>query len=180
MALESTFKSIDRMRDAFRAEFDVDAENDIRDIDRAIESEIAKDPLLAFASNLFYRAGIRLRQQRIDTARRLQSNGVNENLHTLELYLWDPRLVDQFTADLRQGERLVEVKGFSLVTNHRARSRAEIKSACRMAVEMDSARFERNFTSDEKVREVEARLAEVSKPVAPGSTGVSNSDWPRR
>jgi hypothetical protein len=181
MEFETIFARIGKMRDALRAEFDVDAEGSIAEIDRAIESEIAKDPLLAYASNLFYKAGIALRHQRIDVARRLQSNGVTENMSALEYWLWDARLIDTFVANLRQGEKLVEVKGFTLTTNQRVHARAGLKTACRMTVEMNDANFARNFTSDEKVHEVEARHAQLENPILPGSRGsVSNSDWPRR
>ena len=95
MEFESIPARIEKMREALRHDFGPDAESDIREIDRAIESEIAKDPLLAYASNLFYKANIRLRQQRIEVARKLQSNGINENLYSLDILLWDSRLVDQ-------------------------------------------------------------------------------------
>jgi hypothetical protein len=179
MEFESIPARIEKMRETLRHNFGPDAESDIREIDRAIESEIAKDPLLAFASNLFYRAGIRLRQQRIEVARKLQSNGINENLYSLDILLWDSRLVDQLTVDFRPGEKLIEVKPFALITNQRTRSRDELKRACRQVSEMNDQMYEKNFTGDAAVREAEARLNQ--QPIAPGSRGtVSNSDWPRR
>lgn len=180
MEFETTFARIDKMREALRHEYGPDCEGDIRDIDQKLEAEIAKDPLLAYASGLFYKATIRLRQRRIDVARKLQSNGVNENLRALDLFLWDSRLVDHFMAELRQGEKLIEIKAFALVTNMRTRSRDELKRACRQVSEMNDQKFEQNFTSDAAVHEAEARQNQRENPIAPGSKGhVSNSDWPR-
>jgi hypothetical protein len=178
--VESIFSRIDKMREALRAEYGPDAENIIAEIDRDLEAQLQKDPLLMHAGELFYKANIALRKQRIDTARRLRSDGIAENRGQLELFLWDSRLIDHFTADLRQGERLVQVTGFTLVTNMRTRSRDELKKACRMTVEMNSAAFEKNFTSDAMVHEAEARAAYREQAAAPGRTGVTNSDWPNR
>lgn len=63
----------------------------------------------------------------------------------------------------------------------RTRTRDELKRACRQVSEMNDLQFAKNFTSDEAVREAEARLAQREQPAAPGSRGggVSNSDWPR-
>jgi hypothetical protein len=180
MDFETIFSRIERMRAALRAEYGPDCESAIAQIDRDLEAQMQKDPLLMYASELFYKANIALRRQRIDTARRLQDSGIAQNRHALELFLWDSRLIDFFVADLRQGEKLVEVKGFALVTTMRTRSRSELKKACRMTVEMNDVAFEKNFTSDEAVREAEARAAYREQPLAPGSTGISNSDWPRR
>jgi hypothetical protein len=166
--------------DSLSDEFDVDAASHVAALKRDALDDARRDPRYQANATRVGQARIALRRRRIDAARRLQSNGVEETRHALDQFLWDSRLVDFFVADLRQGEKLVEVSGFALVTNMRVRTRDELKRACRMSVEMNDANFARNFTSDEKVREVEARLAEVSKPVAPGSTGVSNSDWPRR
>ena len=181
MGFETTFERIEKMRAALRADFGADCESAIAGIDRDLEAQIQKDPLLMYAGDLFYKANIALRQQRIDVARRLQSNGVNENRHALELFLWDSRLVDHFTADLRQGEKLVEVKGFALVTNMRTHSRDELKRACRQVSEMNDLQFARNFTPDAEVQAAEVRAAQRENPIQPGSRGsVSNSDWPRR
>jgi hypothetical protein len=180
MEFESIPARIEKMREALRHDFGPDAESDIREIDRAIESEIAKDPLLAYASNLFYKANIRLRQQRIEVARKLQSNGINENLYSLDILLWDSRLVDQLTVDFRPGEKLIEVKPFALVTNMRTRTRDELKRACRQLSEMNDTMFARNFTSDAEVHAAEARQRQRENSISPGGRGsVSNSDWRR-
>jgi hypothetical protein len=164
--MDSIFSRIDKMRDAFRAEFDVDAEGSIAEIDRALEAQMEKDPLLMYAGDLFYRASIEMRQKRIALARKLQSDGIAENMSALEYWLWDGRLIDQCRSELRKrpGEKLVQVSGFVLVTNHRSFTRAELKRACRMTVEIDDASFERNFNSDAAVHEVEARAAERERP----------------
>jgi hypothetical protein len=167
------------MREALRAECGPDADSAIAEIDRDIELQIQKDPLLNYAADLFSRATIALRRQRIDVARRLQSDGIAENRHALELFLWDSRLVDFFVADLKPGERLVEVKGFNLVTNHRVRSSDELKRACRQVSEMNDLQFQKTFTPDAEVQAAELRAAYREQPAAPGRTGVSNSDWRR-
>lgn len=177
--MESVFSRIEKMRSALRDEYGPDATTIIAEIDRDLEAQMAKDPLLMYAGDLFFKANIALRRQRIDTARRLQSNGIAENRGALELFLWDSRLVDFFVADLRQGEKLVEVKGFNLVTNMRVRSRSELKAACRQTSEMNDQQFQKTFTSDAEVQAAEARAAYREQPAAPGRTGVTNSDWRR-
>jgi len=180
MEFETTFARIEKMREALRHDFGPDAESSIAEIDRDLELQMQKDPLLCHAADLFYKASIKLRQQRIDTARRLQSNGVEENRHALELLLWDSRLIDFFVTHLRPGEKLLAVTGFTLTTNMQVHTRAQIKTACRMTVEMNPAQFERSFVSDAQVREAEARQNQRENPIAPGSRGnVFNSDWPR-
>jgi len=181
MAFESIPARIEKMREALRHDFGPDAENIIAEIDRDLEAQMQKDPFLMYAGELFYKASIGLRRQRIDAARKLQSDGIAENRHALELFLWDSRLIDFFVADLRQGEKLVEVKGFALVTNMRVRSRAELKGACRQTSEMNDQQFQKTFTPDAEVQAAELRQSMRENPIVPGGRGsVSNSDWPRR
>jgi hypothetical protein len=167
MEFESIPARIERMRQALRHDFGPDAENAIAQIDRDIEAQMQKDPLLAYASGLFYRAGIALRHQRIDVARRLQSNGIAEHAQTLDARLWHGRVLDLFIADLKPGEKLVEVHWWKLVTTLRTRTYHELKAACRMVVETNTAQFERSFESDETRRQAEAAEAERANPRAP-------------
>ena len=125
-----------------------------------------KDPLLAYAGHL-YRAGIKLRQQRIDTARRLQSNGITEHAQTLDARMWHGRVLDLFIAELKPGEKLLEVYWWKLVTTLRTRTYHELKAACRMVVETNDTQFERSFESDETRRAAEAAEAERANPTAP-------------
>lgn len=178
--MNTVFDLIEKMRESLRAEFDVDAENDIRDIDRAIESEIAKNPLLAFASNLFYRAGIRLRQQRITLARKQQSDGFTELLPLLEQKFWDGRVLENLRAMRRPDERLLEVDYWVVVTSQRRITRSEAKAFGRMMSEANDAFYARQFVNDDRIREAEAaERSRVEQPLAPGRTGVTNSDWRR-
>lgn len=177
--MDTLFERIEKMRASLRNEYGPDATTIIAEIDRDLEAQLQKDPLLMYAGDLFYKANIALRKQRIDLARKLQDNGIEQNRHALDLFLWDSRLIDFFVADLRQGEKLVEVKGFALVTTMRTRSRSELKKACRTTSEMNDQMFEKNFTSDEAVHEAEMRASYREQPAAPGRTGVSNSDWRR-
>ena len=82
---------------------------------------MARDPFLMYAADLSLRqAGIALRHQRIDVARRLQSNGIAEHASLLDARLWHGRVLDLFIAELRTDvrppERLVEVRWWELVT----------------------------------------------------------------
>ena len=160
-------------------EFDVDAASHVAALKKQALDALRRDPRFQAIAQEVGKARIALRRARIDTARRLQSNGVEEHRKALDLLLWDSRLVDHFTAELRQGEKLVEVKGFALVTTMRVRSRDELKKACRQTSEMNDLQFAKNFTSDEAVREAETRATYREQPDAPGSRGVSNSDWRR-
>jgi hypothetical protein len=170
--VESIFSRIDEMRAALRDEYGPDAEGLITQIDRDIELQLQKDPLLMYASDLFYRAGIALRRARIDTARRLQSNGVQENLALLDARMYGGRTLDAFIAGLQPGEKLLPggegVKWWSLTTNLRTVSRAELKRAARTAAEIDDHLFEQHFEpSDVAVRQGEAAEAERNNPTAP-------------
>ena len=78
--------------------------------------------------------------------------------------MWDSRLIDFFVAGLQRDEKLVEVSGFVLKTNQRSFTRAELKRACRMNVEIDDAAFQKNFTNDDEVHAAEARLAQREPP----------------
>ena len=179
MEFETTFARIEKMRAAWRDEYGPDAESTIAEIDRGLEAQLQKDPLLMYAGELFYKANLALRRQRIDTARRSQSNGVEANTEALTMLLWDSRLIDFFVADLRQSERLIKVGAFALETNLRIRTRSELRNACRQVSEMNTQQFERGFTSDAEVQAAEQRQAQREQPAAPGRTGVSNSDWRR-
>jgi hypothetical protein len=184
MEFETIFARIDKMRAALRAEFDVDAERSIAEIDRALEAEIAKDPLLAYASNLFYRAAIALRNQRIDVARKLQSNGVAENVEEMHGLAFNSHQIDALTRLMAPGERYLPGQSTprGLRTSLRIYPRSELTAACRTSAQMNDAKFARGFPNEAEVAAAEERLAEANKPpIAPGSRGtVSNSDWPRR
>jgi hypothetical protein len=87
--------------------------------------------------------------------------------------------VDKLTADLQRDEKVIEVKPFAVVTNRRTRTRAELKAAVRTVTQLNDTMFERGFTSDGAVREVEARHNQREQPISPGGRGsVSNPDWP--
>jgi hypothetical protein len=58
----------------------------------------------------------------------------------------------------------------------RARTRAELKAACRMVAESNDAMFERNFTRDDDIRAAEAIERERADPSAPRYG--RNSDFP--
>jgi len=167
MEFKTTFERIDKMREALRHDFGPDAEGIIGEIDREIELQMQKDPLLVYAADLFYKAGIKLRQQRIEVARRLQSNGIAEHAQLLDARLWHGRVLDLFIAELKPGEKLTEVHWWKLVTTLRTRTYHELKAACRMVVETDTAQFERSFESDETRRAAEAAEAERANPRAP-------------
>ena len=64
-----------------------------------------------YAGGLFYRAGIALRRARIDTARRLQSNGIAEHAQTLDARMWHGRVLDLFIAELKPGEKCSKSTG---------------------------------------------------------------------
>lgn len=178
--MESLFERIERMRQELRDAFGPDCEAAIAQIDRELEAQIQRDPLLMLAGDLFYRATIALRQQRIDVARRLQSNGIEENRRTLAALLWDSRLIDFFVAGLQRDEKLVEVRGFELKTNQRSFTRDGLKRECRQVSELSDSMFARNFTSDAAVRAAEARLTQANEPTPPGGRGmVSSADWRR-
>lgn len=119
------------------------------------------DPVVAHVRN---QAMLALAAKRKAEAVKPPSNGVADRINALTFWLWDSRLIDHFVADLRHDERLIEVKGFALITNLRNRTRAELKQACRYVTELNDQMFERNFTSDQAVREVEARQAQREQP----------------
>lgn len=176
--------SVDRLIaadiDTLPAEFDVDAASHVAQLQKQALEDARRDPRYQANATRVGQARIALRRQRIDTARRLQSDGIAENRQALELFLWDSRLVDFFVADLRQGERLVEVKGFALVTDMRVRSRDELKRACRQTSEMNDIQFQKTFTPDAEVQAAELRQSMRENPIQPGGRGsVFNSDWPR-
>lgn len=176
MEFKTTLARIEEMRQNLRVEFEGDAESSIAEIDRAIELQMLKDPLYVFASELFYRAGIALRRQRIDVARKQQSNGIAENMNVLDARLYRGRLFDFLVGDLRPGEKLLEVGWWALKTNQRELTRAGLKAACRMSVETNDAAFERNFVSDANVRAAEAAERERANP--PAAQYGRNTDFP--
>lgn len=164
--------------DGLTFEFGPDAASHVAALKKRALDELRLDPRFQSVAGGVYKAQIALRQARIP---RKESNGVEEYRKALDLFLWDSRLIDFFTAELRQGEKLIEVKAFALVTNMRTRTRDELKRACRQVSEMNDIMFERNFTGDAAVREAEARANYREQPISPGGPGmVSNSDWPRR
>jgi hypothetical protein len=167
--------------DSLMFEFGPDAAPRVAALRKQALADLTQDPRFQSIAREVYKDRLALRQQRIDVARKLQSNGVNENIRALDLLLWDSRLVDKFTADLRPSEKLIEVKGFALVTNMRTRTRDELKRACRQVSEVNDLMFERNFTPDAEVHAAEARQNRREQPISPGGRGsVSNVDWPRR
>ncbi|MGA7762004.1 MAG: hypothetical protein WCA59_09670 [Candidatus Binataceae bacterium] len=172
-------RAIAALIDGLTFDFGPDAASHVAALRKQALDELRQDPRFHSIAGGVYKATIALRQQRVDVARKAASNGITENLRALDLFLWDSRLVDHFTAELRQGEKLIEVKGFALVTNQRTRTRDELKRACRQVSEMNDIMFERNFTSDAAVHEVEARHSR-QREISPGGPGmISNSDWRR-
>lgn len=170
--MESIFSRIDRMRAALRDEYGLDAENTIAQIDRDIELQLQKDPLLNYAADLFSRASIALRRQRIDVARKLASNGVQENLALLDARMYAGRTLDAFIAGLQPGEKLLPggegVGWWKLTTNQRTVSRAELKRQARTSAEIDDHLFEAHFEpSDAAVAHAESAEAERNNPTAP-------------
>jgi hypothetical protein len=160
-------------------EFDVDAASRVAERRKQALAELKQDPRFQSIAREVQKDRLALLEQRRTVAQKLQSNGVTENLGAFEYWLWDSRLVDKLTVDLRRDEKVIEVKPFAVVTNQRVRSRSELKQACRYVTELNDTMFERQFTSDQAVREVEARHNQ--QPASPGGRGsVSNSDWPRR
>ena len=106
-----------------------------------------------------------------------QSNGVQENLALLDARMWHGRVLDLFIAELKPGEKLLEVYWWKLVTTLRTRTYHELKAACRMVVETNDTQFERSFESDETRRAAEAAEAERANPTAPQCG--RNTDFPR-
>lgn len=176
MEFESIPVRIDKMRAALRADFGPDCESAIAQIDRDLEAQMQRDPLLTYASGLFYKATLALRQQRIDTARKLQSNGVKENLGLLDARHWSGRVLDFFIAELKPNEKLIAVDWWKLTTNLRVRTYHELKVGCREMSETNDSYFERNFESDATRRQAEAAEAERANPPAP--LGGRNLDFP--
>jgi hypothetical protein len=165
--------------DSLTFEFGPDAASHVAALRKQALEQLRQEPRFQAIAREVGQARIAVRQQRIALARKLQSDGIAENRDALDLFLWDSRLIDFFVAHLRPGEKLVAVTGFTLTTNMQVHTRAQIKTACRMNVEMNDAAFQKNFTSDEAVHEAEARAAYREQVAAPGRTGVSNSDWRR-
>lgn len=172
-------RAIGALIDTLTFDFGPDAASRVAERRKQALAELKQDPRFQSIAREVYKDRLALQEHRRTVAQKLQGNGVNENLRALDILLWDSRLVDQFTADLLHGEKLIEVRAFALVTTMRTRSRDELKRACRYVTEMNDAQFERNFTSDEAVHAAEAR--QNQQPISPGGRGsVSNSDWPRR
>ena len=76
-------------------------------------------------------------------------------------------MVELFIAELKPGEKLLEVHWWKLVTTLRARSYAELKASCRMSVETSDVYFERNFDSDATRRAAEEAENLRLNPPAP-------------
>lgn len=160
-------------------EFDVDAASRVAERRKQALAELKREPRFQSIAREVYKDRLALLEQRRTVAQKLASNGVTEHLGAFAYWLWDSQLVDKLITDLQRDEKVIDVKPFAVVTNRRTRTRAELKAAVRTVTQLNDAMFERNFTSDQAVREVEARHNQ--QPIAPGSRGtVSNSDWPRR
>lgn len=167
MAFESIPARIEKMREALRHDFGPDCASHIAAIDRELELAIQRDPLLAYASDLFYKAGIALRHERMDVAAKLQSNGIKEHANELATRMWHGRILDLFVAELQPREKLLEVHWWRLVTTLRTRSYHELKAGCRTVTETNDAYFERNFESDATRHAAEAAEHERLYPTAP-------------
>ena len=63
--MDTVFERIEKMREALRHDFGPDAESTIAEIDRDLEAQMARDPFLMYAADLFYKAGIGLRRARM-------------------------------------------------------------------------------------------------------------------
>ena len=70
-------------------EFDVDAASHVAALKKRALEALWQDPRFLAIAHEVGKARIALRRARIDTARRLQSNGVTENMSALEYWLWD-------------------------------------------------------------------------------------------
>lgn len=169
-------RAIAAMINSLSDEFDVDAASHVAALKKAALEDLQRDPRYQATATRVGQARIALRRVRIDVARKLQSNGVQENLALLDARLWHGRVLDLFIAELKPGEKLVEVHWWKLVTTLRTRTYHELKMACRMVVETNDAQFERNFESDETRRAAEAAEAERANPRAP--MYGRNTDFP--
>jgi hypothetical protein len=167
MIFESFESWFEKRCASLRADFGDAAEPVIAQIERDTEAQRQRDPLRVFANDRFYRAAIELKLSQTDIARRLQSNGIVEHAQTLDARIWHGRVLDLFIAELKPGEKLIEVHWWKLVTTLRTRTYHELKAACRMVVETNDAQFERSFESDETRRAAEAAEAERANPRAP-------------
>jgi hypothetical protein len=167
--------------DSLTVEFGPDAASRVAARRKQALAELTQDPRFQSIARETYKDRIALRQQRVDVARKLQSNGVTENLKGLGLLLWDSRLLDFFTANLRRDEKLVSYTGFKLVTNMREFTRDGLKRDCRQVSEMNDLMYAKNYTTDADVHAAEARANQRENPIVPGGRGmVSNTDWPHR
>ena len=93
---------------------------------------------------------IALTHQRIDTARRLQSDGFSELPPLLEKRFWDGRVLENLRAMLRPGERVLEVHYFVVVTDRRRITRDEAKRFGRTVAETNDAFYARQFINDDQ------------------------------
>jgi hypothetical protein len=164
MEFETVFARIEKMREAHRANFGPDGEPDILDIDQKIEAELAKDPLLIYVAGLFYRADIKRRQEQTDTARKIQSNRVEQNLSQLQNHAYLGAEIDAVLAWAQTWERdehLTVVDWFVLETSLGRRiSRDRVKAYLRPPSWSRDDTWAKKFVSDESVRQAQAAAEE--------------------
>ena len=75
-------------------EFDVDAASHVAALKKAALEDLQRDPRYQATATRVGQARIALRRARIDVARKLQSNGVQENLALLDARMWHGRVLD--------------------------------------------------------------------------------------
>jgi hypothetical protein len=132
---------------------------------------VRQDPLYVAIANEVYKDEIALRQTEIDGARKAASNGVAENMRALSARLWIAegyqRVFDHFVSQMRRDEKLTAVGWWTLTTNQREFTRAELKRGCRTNAESNDARFESQFISDDAIRQEERIEKERENPSGP-------------
>ena len=112
-----TWPAIAAEIDSLTEDFVTDAASYVAALKKEALDDARRDPRYQANAERVGKARIALRHQRIKAARKIQTNGVEENRKALDLFLWDARLIDLFAADLRPGEKLVAATGFTLMTN---------------------------------------------------------------
>jgi hypothetical protein len=154
--------------DGLTFEFGPDAASHVAALQKLAIELMRQDPRYVAIADGVGRARIALRQQRVDVARKLQSNGVKENERTLNARMWTAggyqRGLDNWISEFQQNEKLIEVGWWELVTTRRTAVRAEIKALCRTVTETNNARFESTFISDAEIHAAENAEREREHP----------------
>ena len=107
-------RAIAALIDTLTFDFGPDAASHDAALRKQALDELRQDPRFRSIAAGVYKATLALRQQRIDVARKLQSNGVQEHLRLLDARMWHGRVLDLFIAELKPGEKLLEVGWWKL------------------------------------------------------------------